>query len=164
MKSAAVSELKKELSRRSFDDLVALCLRLAKFKKDNKELLTYLLLEADDENTYIERVKAEMAKQFEMVCSKNYRVMRKNVQKILRDTKRYIRYSQRKETEVELLLFFCSRLKAVVPPIDRDRTLQNIADRQIALIRKKIALLHEDLQYDFTQQLEELNNNDLGEL
>ena len=49
MKTATVTELKKELKTRSQSDLVELCLKLSKFKKENKELLTYLLYEADNE-------------------------------------------------------------------------------------------------------------------
>ena len=48
MKAATVSRIKKDISIKNHDELVELCLRLAKFKKENKELLTYLLYEADD--------------------------------------------------------------------------------------------------------------------
>lgn len=156
MKSSTVSQLKKELSYRSADELLAICLRLAKFKKENKELLTYLLFEAEDENAYIESVKREVAAQLAMINTKNYYWMRKSIRKILKDVKKYIRYSQKKETEVELLLDFCMQLKTLSPPISKDKTLQNLLDRQLALVRKAIDALHEDLQYDFNQQLEEL--------
>ncbi len=156
MKSSTVSQLKKELSYRSSDELLALCLRLAKFKKENKELLTYLLFEAEDESAYIESVKREMGAQLAMINTKNYYWMRKSIRKILKDVKKYIRYSPQKKTEVELLLDFCMQLKMLSPPIHKDKTLQNLLDRQLALVRKAIDTLHEDLQYDFTQQLEEL--------
>jgi len=154
MKSSTVVQLKKELSQRSADELLTLCLRLAKFKKENKELLTYLLFEADDENAYIERVKREMITQFETINIKNYYWMRKSIRKILKEVKKYIRYSQKKETEVELLLAFCLQLNTLSPSIRRDKTLQNLLDRQLALVRKTVNALHEDLQFDFNQQLE----------
>ncbi len=157
MKSATVSQLKKELSYRSSDELLAFCLRLAKFKKENKELLTYLLFEAENENAYIEHVKQEIAVQLEMVNTKNYYWMRKSIRKIWKDVKKYTRYSQKKETEVELLLDFCMRLKILSPPVSKDKTLQNLLDRQLVLVRQKIDALHEDLQYDFGQRLEELS-------
>ncbi|MEM9142481.1 MAG: hypothetical protein AAGA86_05795, partial [Bacteroidota bacterium] len=59
MKAATVAQLKKELQHRPPDELLQLCLRLARFKKENKELLTYLLFEAHDEAGYIALVKAE---------------------------------------------------------------------------------------------------------
>jgi len=156
MKGSTISQLKKELSHRSSEELLTLCLRLAKFKKENKELLSYLLFEAEDENTYIERVKQEVAMQLNTINGKNYYWMRKSIRKVWKEVKKYIRYSQKKETEVELLLDFCMQLKKLSPPISRDKTLQNMLERQLASARKTIDMLHEDLQYDFNQQLEEL--------
>ena len=49
MRSASVHEIKQELLTLKPAELVELCLRLAKFKKENKELLNYLLFEAQDE-------------------------------------------------------------------------------------------------------------------
>ncbi|MEX0362048.1 MAG: hypothetical protein AB3N10_13795, partial [Allomuricauda sp.] len=60
MKASTIAQLKKELQHRSPDELLNLCLRLGRFKKENKELLTYLLFEADHEEGYIESVKAEV--------------------------------------------------------------------------------------------------------
>ena len=48
MKASTVSELKEELKHLPPAQLLELCLRLARFKKENKELLTYLLFEAHD--------------------------------------------------------------------------------------------------------------------
>ena len=67
MKAATVSEIKKELHHRSSDQIEELCLRLARFKKENKELLTYLLFEADDEEGFIEGVKHEIDEHFETI-------------------------------------------------------------------------------------------------
>ena len=49
MKAATVAQLKKELQFKSQEETMQLCLRLARFKKENKELLTYLLFESDSE-------------------------------------------------------------------------------------------------------------------
>ncbi len=154
MKTATVTQLKKELQYRSTDELLELCLRLAKFKKENKELLTYLLFESQDEGAYIESVKREVDSELEAINTKNYYWMRKSIRKILKNLKKYIRYSLKKETEVELLLYFCIQLKNMSPSIKRDKTLQNILERQLALVYKKMETLHEDLQYDFQMQLE----------
>ncbi|MCB0546499.1 MAG: hypothetical protein KDD19_02870 [Phaeodactylibacter sp.] len=45
MKAATIRELKQAMDNLSAGELVELCLRLARFKKENKELLTYLLFE-----------------------------------------------------------------------------------------------------------------------
>ena len=59
MKAVTVKELKTELVDRSHSELMELCLRLSRFKKENKELLTYLLFESSNEAGYINSVKIE---------------------------------------------------------------------------------------------------------
>jgi len=149
MKVATVSQLKKELQHRNADELLTLCLRLSKFKKENKELLTYLLFEAHDEDGYIETVKAEIEQLFLDINTHSYFYIKKSVRKILRILKKYIRYSGHKETEVALLLYFCQQLKSLRPSIENNTTLTNIYERQLVSVQKKMTLLHEDLQYDY---------------
>ena len=96
MKSASLKEIKQELQHQSQSELLALCLRLARFKKENKELLAYLLFEASDENRFIESVKSYMDVEFENINTKSYFFIRKSMRKILTNTKKFIRYSDRK--------------------------------------------------------------------
>ena len=160
MKAASVNELKHELSTRSPKELLELCLRLSRFKKENKELLTYLLYEASDELAYIENIKREIDEAFKMINTKTFYYIKKSVRKILRTCKKYIRYSGQKETEVEILIYFCSKLKNMSPSIEKNVTLQNIYKRQIVLIKKALSSLHEDLQYDYERELNALYNDD----
>ena len=156
MKAVSVVAIKKELKHLSASELTELCLRLSRFKKENKELLTYLLFESHDELGYIESVKGYMDDEFELINTNSYFYIRKSVRKILRNVKKFIRYSQKKETEVELLLYFCEKLKAFKPTINRSTQLVNMYNRQILLAKKTIDKLHEDLQYDFNLMLEDL--------
>ena len=156
MKSATVANIRKELKHKSNDELAELCLRLSRFKKENKELLTYLLFEADYEAGYIETIKTEIDEQFDQINTSSFFYIKKSVRKILRNTKKYIRYSLNKETEVELLLYFCQKLNAMKPSIFRNTTLTNLYDRNIIAIKKKVKNLHEDLQYDYKLKLEDL--------
>jgi len=157
MKAATVAQIKKELKYKSGDELEQLCLRLARFKKENKELLTYLLYEAEDEAGYIEHIKEFISEKFEEINTSSYYFIKKSVRKILRETKKYIRYSLKTETEVELLLYFCDQLSIFEPSIKQNRTLMNLIDRQMQLIKKKIGSLHEDLQFDYLQELAEID-------
>ena len=157
MKAESVVTIKKELQHRSYDELVQLCLRLARFKKENKELLTYLLFESHNEEDYINSIKIEIDEQFENINTVSYFYIKKSVRKILRTIKKYARYSLKKETEVELLLHFCERLKTFSPSIKQNVTLTNIYNRQILTVEKLIASLHEDLQYDFNIKLDNFN-------
>ena len=131
-------------------------MHLAKFKKENKELLTYLLYEADDESGYINGVKEEVDFLFTEINTKSYFYIKKSVRKILRLVKKYIRYSKEKETEVELLIYFCKVLKDMSPSIAYNVVLNNIFLRQIELIRKAMSKMHEDLQYDYEIELTQL--------
>lgn|SRR5690606_1336421 len=158
MKAATVSQLKKELKYRSPEELLELCLRLSKFKKENKELLTYLLFESIDEEAFIQNVKGEVDLEFRNINTKNFFYIKKSIRKILRNIKKYSRYSQKKETEAELLLYFCSKLKDFRPSIKRNPTLVNLYQRQLISVKKLISTLHEDLQYDYEQELEELED------
>jgi len=157
MKTATITELKKELTHHSQKELIELCLRLSKFKKENKELLTYLLFETNEDD-YILGIKEEVKLQFEQINTTSYYFIKKSVRKILRLIKKYIRYSKTTTTEIELLLYFCYELKKISKPIVKNVTLQNIFDRQVVMIKKAISKLHEDLQFDYNYELDELVN------
>ena len=156
MKAVTVKEIKTELSHRSHDEILKLCLQLSKFKKENKELLTYLLFESENENTFIASVKLEIDEQFENINTKTYYFIKKSVRKILRIIKKYIRYSKLTETEVSLLLYFCEKLQNFKPSIKRNTVLLNIYNRELDNAKRKILLLHEDLQYDYSLEIEKL--------
>lgn len=106
MKPASISQLKQEMKNRSSNELLEICLRLARFKKENKELLTYLLFEVQDEQTYVESIKKEIDRQFQEINKSNIYFAKKSIRKIVRTTNKFIRYSSRKQTEVELLMHF----------------------------------------------------------
>lgn len=157
MRTATIKILKDELEHKSSKELLELCLKLTRFKKENKELLTYLLFEAPNEEQYRESVKKEIDILFKEVNTKSYFYIRKSVRKILTSTKKYIRYSKNKETEIELLLHFCLKLKSFKPSIKKSPRIQNILITQVRLIRKSIEKVHEDLQFDYNEKLLELD-------
>lgn len=157
MKAVPVVTIKKELQHLSSDELTELCLRLSRFKKENKELLTYLLFESQNEDAYIQSIKMFVDEQFITINRDSYFYIKKSVRKILRLIKKFARYSLKKETEVELLLYFCQKLKEFSPSIKNNVTLTNIFERQLLLAKKTISTLHEDLQYDYNLVIEQLD-------
>lgn len=156
MKAVTVKEINQELINRTPKELRELCLRLSRFKKENKELLTYLLFESSDEVSYIESVKKEIDEQFAQINKKSYYLIKKGLRRILLNIRKYVRYSQNKKTEVDLLIYFCVKLKKFTPSIQRNTRLLNIYNTQIEAIRKKVSVLHEDLQFDYESELEAL--------
>ncbi len=157
MKTATIKVLKDELEHQNSKELLEICLKLIRFKKENKELLTYLLFEAHNEEQYRETVKKEIDVLFSEINTKSYFYIRKSVRKILTTTKKYIRYSKNKETEIELLVYFCLKLKNIKPSIKKSPRIQNVLITQVRLIRKGIDKLHEDLQFDYNEKLIELD-------
>jgi hypothetical protein len=158
MKPATITELKKELKYRSQEQLVDYCLAMARFKLESKELLTYLVFESENEVTYIESVKDYITNSFQEINTLNYHYIKKTVRKILRQTKRFIRYSKKKETEAELLIYFCKVLGEMQPSYKRNTVLTNTYNKQLELAQKAIAKVHEDLQYDYNLMIEDLND------
>jgi hypothetical protein len=156
MKATIISQLKQELKNRSFNELLEICLRLARFKKENKELLTYLLFEVQDEQAFIEMIKTEMERQFREINKSNIYFAKKSIRKILRTINKFIRFSGLKQTEVELLLHFCKQLKDSGIPMNESVALTNIYFGQIQKIKKVLRTLHEDLQFDYGEELKQL--------
>ena len=156
MKIASVSEIKQELTHRSQKELVELCLQLAKFKKDNKELLTYLLFESHDLETYIEAVKKEIDEQFGEINKSSLYFAKKTLRKILRISNKYIRYTASKEAEVEILLHYCQSLQSSKIPFQKSTALNNLYLAQIKKINAALGGFHEDLRYEYDRQLDKL--------
>lgn len=156
MKSATIHEIKQELTNNKPAALVELCLRLGKFKKENKELLTYLLFEANDEQGYITGIKNEIDEEFTTINQSHLYFAKKSLRKIVRIINKYCRYSGIKETELELRLHFCTVLKSSGIPIEQNAVINNLYLGQLKKIHAVLATLHEDLQYDYRRELEHL--------
>ena len=156
MKAASVKEIKTELSGQSPEILLNLCLRLARFKKENKELLTYLLFEAHNEPAFIESVKSELDLQFEELNIKNLYIAKKNLRKSLRTVNKFIRYSGSTNTEASLLIYFCKKIISSGIKMEKSTALINLYNSQLKKIRTAIAGLHEDLQYDYEKELKDI--------
>lgn len=155
MKSATIHEIKQELLTIKPTELVDLCLRLGKFKKENKELLTYLLFEAQDEQGYVNVLKQEIDEEFTTINQSHLYFAKKSLRKIVRHINKYCRYSSVKETEIELRLHFCRTLKKSGIPISQNTVINNIYLGQLKKIHRVFSTMHDDLQYDYLQELKE---------
>lgn len=156
MKPASAKEIRDELKHQDREELLQIVLRLSRFKKENKELLTYLLFDAQDEEEYKQKVKMEMDVEFEEINRSNAYYTKKGIRKILKNVKKYSRYSGKKETEVELLIYFLQKMNDFKPSIRRNKILKSLYERQLDLAKKNMEKLHEDLQYDLNLELEKL--------
>lgn len=155
MKPEKLADLKKELSQRSVPELTELCLRMVKYKKENKELLNYLLYDASDPMAYAEKVKIFLEDDFKNL-QKHYYYSTKSLRKILRLLNKYAKYTLSSEVELELLLWFCRNFLEYTDPKTSHKPLQSLLIRQLLKIKSLIPKLHEDLQFDYQQELEQL--------
>jgi len=152
MTTSSLSELKRALKNVPSGDLPDLIIRLARYKKDNKELLSYLLFESDDEPQYIKGIKTEIDEHFRELTKTTPYMTKKGLRKALAFTNQRIRYSGQKRTEVELLIYFCQKFRKEIS-FRNNLTLKNIYLRQILRVKKALATLHEDLQFDYSEEV-----------
>ena len=156
METASLSEIKKELNSLTPKQLLEVCSRLAKHKKENKELLHYLLFESANQQIFIDSVKAEIDDQFKNLNRSSFYLAKKTVRKVLKTTNKYIKFSGIKETEIELRIYFCIKLRKSGLRLSSSRVLLNLYQNQVRRIKLVLAMLHEDLQYDYEVMMNEL--------
>ncbi len=153
MKAASINELKKELERKNNTDLITYCLRLSKFKKENKELLSFLLFDADDISKYTEDVKLHLVELYKEINLKHIYFAKKGIRKILRQANKFIRMATSKQLEAEILIQFCNSFKTLPLSLSNHKQLAKLYNTQIDKIEKALSTLHPDLQYDLKRQL-----------
>jgi hypothetical protein len=156
MKTRSISEIQQELKTLDKKEIVQYCLRLIKYKKENKELLSYLLFEAADEKSFVQDVKQDVDVLFSEINTGSVFFIKKSLRKILRYTNRCIKYSGIKQTEIELRLYYCKKIRDARLPISNSLVLTNLYNREVEKIKTVFTKLHEDLQFDYKDELEKL--------
>lgn len=156
METASLAAIKKEANALTKEQLVALLLRLAKHKKEVKELAAYALFYNDDESTFVHDAKEEMEVLFLEVNQHHPYLAKKTIRKILRLVNKYSKFSSHKTTEVELLIHFCTHYKKLPPVIRQSNVLYNLYQRQLVKLEKTLTALHEDVRWDYREQLDAL--------
>jgi hypothetical protein len=145
-----LQDIKKEIQHLPNEQIVELCLRLARHKKENKELLAYLLFDANDEHAFIEKVKGEVGFMFSQLPSQSY-LAAKYIRKVLRLISKYVKFIGSKQAEIELLLNFCHNYLQYTDRKTSYKPMRLILMRQLQKIQVLISKLHEDLQFDYSQ-------------
>ena len=156
METSSLSSLKKELQTLPYPQLVDLALRLAKYKKENKELLHYLLFEAHDDQAYMNAIKLDVEQQFKEINYQSLYFVKKSVRKVLRYVNKHIKYAAKPEVTIELLLHFLQQYKRIPIRFDNSTVMVNLFAAQLKKIDKELTKLHEDIQYDYRKELDSL--------
>ena len=129
---------------------------MARHKKENKELITYLLFEAHNQEQYIKNVKEEIDNAFSKINISNLYLAKKSLRKILRTSNKFIRFAASKATEVEILLHYCTNFKGLKKIWSKSTALTNLYNSQLKKIESSVAAMHEDLQHDYLNELQRL--------
>ena len=157
MKAASLNEIRKQLATLDSSDLEQICAALARYKKENKELLTYLLFEAQDEQAYLSGIREELDELFTNVPKTNVYFVKKNIRKILRILNKQVRYSAVVSTELEARIYFCLKMKETVTALHHGTVLFNLYQQQLKKIRGLLSKLPEDLQFDYELDMRKID-------
>jgi hypothetical protein len=158
MKVTSLQDLKKELQELPPKEVIELCVALAKYKKDNKEYLGYLMFEAHNKAAFITEVKAGVDEHFrELQQQPNLYYVKKGLRKQLRLLTKYSKYVNDKTLTAELLIYFCKKLKRSGIPFHKNKLIVNMYALQLKRINTLVASFHEDLQHDYKNDLEEIS-------
>lgn len=153
----SIHDIKKELQQLPDKRLIEIVSTLARYKKDNKEYLNYLLYYADSNDAYINAIIEEVDTQFAAIDVKaNLYFVKKSLRKILRIITRYSRYIDDKQVTTRLLIYFCRNLKESGIPFENSKMIMNMYQQQLKKINTMIDGLHEDLRHDFKRDIETL--------
>jgi hypothetical protein len=154
MKAASLNDIRKELAEKDDRELQALCLRLARYKVENKELLTYLLYESDDEAGYVSALKSDVDALFEELPQGNVYFIKKGLRRLLRVVNKHLKYSGVPQTEVEVRIHCCVCILDKHVPLSSSTVLSNMFIQQLKKIEGAMAKLPEDLAFDYAGDFE----------
>ncbi len=155
LESPKLAELKKELNFLSAPELKEICLRLAKYKTENKELLQYLLFFSDNKEEYVDHVKAIIVNEFDDLHPSIYSAT-KQIRKLLRTCNKHIKFLATKHLEVEIVIAFCKEfIKHPIVNANQRATFMVLVSQLKRLIRL-IPKLENDLKFDYQTQFDDL--------
>jgi hypothetical protein len=84
---------------------------------------------------------------------------KKTIRKILRYVTKQAKYSGIPQTNIELLIHFLHQLRKCKNVLYESNQLMNLYATQLKKIHKELSKLHEDLQYDYLKELDEMELN-----
>jgi len=155
IESPKLAELKKELNFLNAPELKEICLRLAKYKTENKELLHFLLFYGDKKDEYVESVKAIIIHEFDNLHPSIYTAT-KQIRKLLRLSNKHIKFLATKHLEVEIALAFCEEFISHPIITINQKATTGILITQLKRLLRIIPKLENDLQFDYQSQFDDL--------
>lgn len=152
MKAESIAVLKKALLRLEHGELLDICQRLIRFKKENKELLTYLLFLSDDEQSFVDYLCGEIDESF----IEHPNSHKKTLRKVIRWMDKCIRISGVKDTEAQVRIHFCRALNESKTNYLRSRVMTNMYTGQIKKATRAIEKFPDGAKREYEFELQEL--------
>lgn len=153
MKAATVKQIKETIASRSPVFLSETILRLSRFKKENKELLSYLLFYENEESEYVKDVKEELLELFNGINTSSVYFAKKGLRKMLRVALKYMRYTSVDESILEIYFFLATLFITLPVSFKKNKQVLNMYTNLLKKINTLLGTLHTDIQYDYSQQL-----------
>lgn len=157
MRSSSIHQLQKELKALPSEEVLEICIRLAKYKKENKEFLNFILFGAQDKENYFAKVKEDLEDHFSQINRSTGWTTKKGLQKMVRLITKHVKQSGSPQTEIELRIWFCKRIRQTRINLDLSQVTTNLFYREIERIKVVYSKMHEDLRTDYQKDLEFLN-------
>jgi hypothetical protein len=158
LKAPSINDIRQELKTLSEKRLAELCLSLAKYKKENKEFLGYLLFDEHRRQDYVSEAKHEIEDLIaEVDIHQNLYYTRKNLRRILRQVNKHCKFMRDAGAAAELRIRFLRSLRDSGIPYRKHLQLENLYEGELRKIKQLVDSVHEDLQADFRSDIRELS-------
>lgn len=157
MHSATIDTIKTELKQLPPKQVLDLLLRLARFKKENKELLTYILFESANESEYVEQVKKEIAEEMLEIDGLPGYQYKKQFRKIQRKINKPVKYIGNKSATAELYLHMIRMISEKKKTTYLAAFLEKIVQQYTVKIEKLLPGIEDDLAADIRKQLKQIS-------
>ena len=151
----SLQEQKKELQQLSKTELEAICLRFARFKKENKELLEFVLFHQGDPQAYADALKKDLEEVFKSLTGANYADAKK-LRKITKALNKHSKYMQNPALEADLWIWFCYAYCDSMAAKSTAQVIRNFFVKAVLKVEKIQSKVHEDLAFDIAQELEKI--------
>lgn len=153
MQPASIETIKAELKQLPPKQVFDLLLRLARFKKENKELLTYILFESSDEPGYLQQVKAEITDELVTIDGLPAYQYKKQFRKIQRKLNKPLKYMGSKAAAVELYMHMVHMIAAKKKTIFIRAFLDKMLQQYVTKIERLLPALDPDISSDIKREL-----------
>lgn len=151
-----IAEIKKAVGFLDEKELRLLLMEIIGFSTDNKRFAYFKLHEQQDEQFFMSESKEFLLQEFFKAVNTNYWTGKKSLQKLRSTLNKLLKFTKRKDFQLELILYFCLQCKEFGYLSYRHPVIENLYTTQLRKAESLINKLHEDLQYDYEHQLEEL--------